>query len=213
MGLLITEIFESLQGESSYSGLPCLFIRTSECNLRCSWCDTKYSYTGGTQYSTDEILQLINSSRIKIVEFTGGEPLLQKDELIQIIKNIDPDKTVLLETNGSISVEGIPGRVIKIIDIKLKGSGEGGSFFEDNLKFLSKKDEIKFVISDNFDYNEMRELCRKHKLEEKCSVLVSKVSGCGLSDKEIAEKILQDGLNVRFQIQLHKHIWKDEKGR
>lgn len=213
MGLQITEIFESLQGESSYSGLPCLFIRTAGCNLRCSWCDTKYSYDGGREYTSNEILQIINSSKVRIVEFTGGEPLLQKDELIKIIENIDPDKTVLLETNGSISVEGIPGRVVKIIDIKLKGSGEGDSFLEDNLKFLTKKDEIKFVISDIFDYNEMRAWYKKYDLADKCHVLVSIVKGCSLTEKEIAEKILQDGLNVRFQIQLHKHIWKDEKGR
>lgn len=213
MGLLITEIFESIQGESSYSGLPCLFIRTAGCNLRCSWCDTKYSYEGGKDYSSDEIIQIINSSKIKIVEFTGGEPLLQKDQLIKIIKNIDPEKSVLLETNGSISVEGIPERAVKIIDIKLKGSGEGGSFLEENLNLITKKDEIKFVISDIFDYNEMRELYGKFGLGNKCGVLVSKVSGSELSDREIAEKILADGLNVRFQIQLHKHIWKDEKGR
>ncbi|MBN2857482.1 MAG: radical SAM protein [Candidatus Delongbacteria bacterium] len=213
MGLLITEIFESLQGESSYSGLPCLFIRTAGCNLRCRWCDTKYSYGNGKEYTSAEIIEIINSSKIKTVEFTGGEPLLQKDELINIIKEIDPDKTILLETNGSISVEDIPERVIKIIDIKLKGSGEGGSFFGDNLKFLTKKDEIKFVISDIFDYNEMRTWYEKHDLAEKCRVLVSIVKGCGVTDKEIAEKILNDGLNVRYQIQLHKHIWEDEKGR
>ena len=213
MGLLITEIFESLQGESSYAGLPCLFIRTSGCNLRCCWCDTKYSYSGGTEYTSEEIVRIINSSKIKIVEFTGGEPLLQKNELIKIIDRIDPEKTILLETNGSISVERIPERVIKIIDFKLKGSEEGESFFEENFELLMKKDEIKFVISDIFDYNEMRELYGKHDLGEKCGILVSKVSGSGLSDREIAERILADKLNVRYQIQLHKHIWKDEKGR
>jgi 7-carboxy-7-deazaguanine synthase len=213
MTLRVNEIFESLQGESSYAGLPCLFIRLTGCNLRCGWCDTKYAYAEGRDYSAEELVRIINSSRAKLVEFTGGEPLLQKEELIAVIEKIDPSKTVLLETNGSISLEGLPERIVKIVDIKLKGSGEGGSFFEKNLDYILKKDEIKFVLNDIFDYNELIEYYMKFRLGEKCCILVSKVKNSVLSDAEIAGMILRDGLNVRYQIQLHKYIWGDEKGR
>lgn len=213
MPLKVNEIFTSLQGESSYSGLPCLFIRLTGCNLRCGWCDTKYAYDDGRDYSGMELVGLINDSNIKLVEFTGGEPLLQKEELIRIIGDLDPEKTVLLETNGSISLEGVPERVIRIVDYKLKGSGEGGSFLEANFGFLRKKDEIKFVLKDVSDYNEMRECCVKNGLGEKCGVLVSRVRDAGITDMEIAAAILKDRLNVRYQIQLHKYIWNDEKGR
>jgi 7-carboxy-7-deazaguanine synthase len=213
MSLKVNEIFSSLQGESSYAGFPCLFIRLTGCNLRCCWCDTSYAYEDGSEKTSDELLELINSSKIKIVEFTGGEPLLQKEELIKVMEKIDPAKTILLETNGSISLENIPDRVIKIVDIKLKGSGEGGTFLESNLKYIQKIDEIKFVLDDIFDYNEFREYCSRYGLSEKCGILVSKVKNSALNDAEIAEMILKDGLNVRYQIQLHKYIWEDEKGR
>ncbi|MFA7123731.1 MAG: radical SAM protein [Candidatus Delongbacteria bacterium] len=213
MALKVNEIFTSLQGESSFAGLPCLFIRLTGCNLRCGWCDTKYAYDEGRDYSGMELVGLINDSNIKLVEFTGGEPLLQKEELIRIIGDVDRQKTILIETNGSISLEGLPERVLTIADYKLKGSGEGGSFLEKNMGFLRKKDEIKFVLKDFSDYNEMRECYMKYDLGSKCGVLVSKIWNAELSDGEIAEAILKDRLNVRYQIQLHKYIWKDEKGR
>ncbi len=213
MPLKVNEIFTSLQGESSYSGLPCLFIRLTGCNLRCGWCDTKYAYDEGMDYTLNEIVGFINGSNISLVEFTGGEPLLQKEELTRIIGDVDPEKTILIETNGSVSLEGLPDRVIKIVDYKLKGSGEGGSFFENNLGFLRKKDEIKFVLKDLSDYNEMRECYRKYDLGSRCGVLVSKIFDSQISDGEIAEAILKDRLNVRYQIQLHKYIWRNEKGR
>ncbi|MCG2759926.1 MAG: radical SAM protein [Candidatus Delongbacteria bacterium] len=210
---MVNEIFESLQGESSYSGQPCLFIRLAGCNLRCSWCDTKYSYYEGKEYPVQEIIEIVNSSKINLIEFTGGEPLLQKEELIKVIDGINENKTILLETNGSISLKNIPEKVVKIVDIKLKGSGEGGSFLEKNIIYLSKIDEIKFVLRDFIDYNELKEHYYKYKLGEKCVVLVSKVNDSEITDKEIAEKILEDGLNVKYQIQLHKYIWNDEKWR
>jgi len=213
MSLMVSEIFTSLQGESSYSGFPCLFIRLTGCNLRCTWCDTRYAYDNGKKYSSEDIIRIINDSSAGLVEFTGGEPLLQKEEIIGVIERIGPDKTVLIETNGSISLENIPDRVVKIVDVKLKGSGEGGSFLENNISFLRKKDEIKFVLTDLFDYNEMRECYMKYDMGNKCGVLISKVSGSGITDAEIAEKIIRDNLNARYQIQLHKYIWKDEKGR
>ncbi len=213
MPLLVNEIFTSLQGESSFSGLPCLFIRLTGCNLRCIWCDTKYAYDEGKECSTVEIVNIINASCVPLIEFTGGEPLLQKKEILEVIAGIDPGKTVLLETNGSISLEYIPERVVKIVDVKLKGSGENGSFFEDNIGFLNKKDEIKFVLADIFDYNEMKECCLKYDLCNRFGVLISRVSGSGITDAEIAGNIIRDRLNARYQVQLHKYIWKDEKGR
>lgn len=213
MTMIVNEIFESLQGESSYAGLPCLFIRLTGCNLRCTWCDTKYAYEDGKEIRSDEIIRLINSSKTDIVEFTGGEPLLQKDELIKVIGGIDRSKTILLETNGSISLKDIPERVIKIVDVKLNGSGEGKSFLFENLKYLKKDDEIKFVLRDIFDYNEFKEYYKNYELERKCAILVSKVKDSSITDREIAEMIIKDGLKVKYQIQLHKLIWGDERGR
>lgn len=213
MTLKVNEIFESLQGESSYAGSPCLFVRLTGCNLRCAWCDTKYAYEEGKEIQNDEIIRLINSSKTDIIEFTGGEPLLQKGELIKVISGIDGSKTILLETNGSVSLEEIPERVVKIMDIKLAGSGEGKSFLIENLKYITKIDEIKFVLRDIFDYNEFREYYTKYQLGGKCVILVSKVKDSEITDREIAEMIIKDGLKVKYQIQLHKHIWNDERGR
>lgn len=213
MTMIVNEIFESLQGESSYAGLPCLFIRLTGCNLRCTWCDTKYAYEDGKEIRCDEIVKLINSSKTDIVEFTGGEPLLQKEELIKVIGGIDRSKTILLETNGSVSLKDIPERVIKIVDVKLNGSGEGKSFLLENLKYLTKIDEIKFVLRDIFDYNEFEEYYKNYELGGKCVILVSKVKDSSITDREIAEMIIKDGLKVKYQIQLHKYIWNDERGR
>jgi 7-carboxy-7-deazaguanine synthase len=213
MILKVNEIFESLQGESSYAGLPCVFVRLTGCNLRCKWCDTKYAYSEGTYMSPAEVAERINSSKALLAEFTGGEPLLQIEALIEAVGLIDKTKTILVETNGSISIAGLPDRIINIVDIKLNGSGESGSFLEDNLKFLSKKDEIKFVLKNIIDYNEFKEYYLRFRLEERCNVLVSKVKGSEISHRDIAEMILKDGLKVRYQIQLHKSIWGDERGK
>ncbi|HQO08488.1 MAG TPA: radical SAM protein [Clostridiales bacterium] len=213
MILKVNEIFESLQGESSYAGLPCVFVRLTGCNLRCEWCDTKYAYSEGTYMSPAEVAERINSSKALLAEFTGGEPLLQIEALIEAVNLIDESKTILVETNGSIPIAGLPDRIINIVDIKLNGSGESGSFLEDNLKYLSKKDEIKFVLKNIIDYNEFKEYYLRFRLEERCNVLVSKVKGSEISHRDIAEMILKDGLKVRYQIQLHKSIWGDERGK
>ena len=213
MILKVNEIFESLQGESSYAGLPCIFVRLTGCNLRCSWCDTKYAYSDGNDMDAEQVAKAVNSLKADLVEFTGGEPLLQKIGIIKVVNLIDPFKTVLLETNGSISLEGLPERIVKIVDIKLKGSGESGSFIEENLNFLSKKDEIKFVLKDINDYNEFREYYDRFRLGEKCSVLVSKVKDSEITHSELADLSVKDGLKARYQIQLHKYIWGDERGK
>ena len=210
----VNEIFKSLQGESSYMGLPCIFVRLTGCNLRCRWCDTQYAYDDGEEYSSEEIISIIEKFNIKLIEFTGGETLLQKDELIPIMEYLlSKNYKILLETNGSISLRDIPEEVVKIIDIKLKGSGEGNTFFTDNLNLIQKKDEIKFVLSNIFDYNEMKNIIKKNHFEEGKSILVSRVFDSEITDEQIAEKLLEDGLTVRYQIQLHKLIWGDRDGK
>ena len=210
----VNEIFKSLQGESSYMGLPCIFVRLTGCNLRCNWCDTQYAYENGTEYSADEIISIIENFNVKLVEFTGGEPLLQKDELIPLMEQLlSKNYTVLLETNGSVSLKNIPDEVVKVVDIKLAGSGEGGTFLAENFNLIQKKDEIKFVLTDFIDYNEMKDIIKKHRLEEDKSILISRVFNSKLTNEQIAEKLLDDGLNVRYQIQQHKLIWGDKKGK
>ncbi len=210
----VNEIFKSLQGESSYMGLPCIFVRLTGCNLRCSWCDTQYAYDDGTEYTGEELLSIIEKFNVKLVEFTGGEPLLQKDELIPLIEHLlSENYKILLETNGSISLKDIPNEVVKIVDVKLKSSSEGDTFFADNLNLIQKKDEIKFVLSDFFDYNEMKDIIKKNHLEVDKSILVSRVFDSEITDEQVAEKLLEDGLNVRYQVQLHKLIWGNKKGK
>ncbi len=214
MPLIVCEIFTSIQGESSYSGLPCMFIRLSGCNLNCTWCDTLYaSGHEGTPYHPEKLAALINSSETNIVEFTGGEPLLQKKELLKTLALIKKDKTILIETNGSVSLKGLSKDIIKIVDIKLPGSGEYGSFLYNNLSLMTKNDEIKFVVSDIKDYETMKTLIKQYGLEKKHKVLISRTSCASITDREIAELIINDRLDARYQIQLHKYIWKDEKGR
>ena len=210
----VNEIFKSLQGESSYMGLPCIFVRLTGCNLRCKWCDTQYAYHNGKSYTVEELISVIEEFNVKLVEFTGGEPLLQKGELIPLVEQLlIKIYTILLETNGSISLEGIPKDVVKIVDIKLRGSGEGGTFLDENLSLIQKKDEIKFVLSDIFDYNEMKDIIKKNHLEANKSILISRVFGSDLTNEQIADKLLEDNLIVRYQIQQHKLIWGDKKGK
>ena len=210
----INEIFKSLQGESSYAGLPCVFVRLTGCNLRCSWCDTQYAYDNGTEYTKEELISIIEKFNVKLVEFTGGEPLLQKEELIPIIEHLlSKNYEILLETNGSISLKDIPDEVVKIVDIKLSGSREKGSFLDSNIDLIEKKDEIKFVLSNIFDYNEMKDIIKKNHLEEDRSILVSRVFGSDMTYEQIAEKLLMDSLKIRYQIQLHKLIWGNKKGK
>ncbi|MCK5760178.1 MAG: 4Fe-4S cluster-binding domain-containing protein [Candidatus Delongbacteria bacterium] len=210
----VNEIFKSLQGESSYMGLPCVFVRLTGCNLRCNWCDTQYAYDIGTEYTSEELISIIEGFNVKLIEFTGGEPLLQKNELIPVIDHLLlKNYKILLETNGSISLKGIPDKVVKIVDVKLDSSGEKDSFLADNFSLIDKKDEIKFVLSDIFDYNEMKDIIKKNRLEEDKSILVSRVFGSEITDEQIAEKLLMDNLNIRYQIQLHKLIWGNKKGK
>jgi 7-carboxy-7-deazaguanine synthase len=199
----ICEIFHSLQGESTYAGLPCIFIRLAGCNLRCSYCDTPQSWEEGVEYSIDRILEEINQYSSRLVEITGGEPLLQNDcvELMERLKK--GGYTVLVETNGSCSVQPVPNSVHLIIDVKLPGSGAGDSFLTDNLQWLKTGwDELKFVVSDRIDFDYALAFIREHKLEEH-TLLFSPVTD-RLDPVLLTDWILQSGLSLRLNLQLHK---------
>ncbi|MDO9577728.1 MAG: radical SAM protein [Candidatus Cloacimonadales bacterium] len=211
--LKLSEIFFSIQGESSYAGLPCIFIRLSGCNLRCNYCDTKYSYETSFEKSVKEIiLETHKYKPIKLVEITGGEPLLQ-DEVYLLFEKLNLEGyKILLETNGSISLKKVPEYVIKIVDVKTPGSGFENSFLLENLQFIdSEKDELKFVISDRNDYEWSKDFLQKYKLEN-YKILFSTVLE-KLDPQILAEWILKDKLSVRMQLQIHKFIWdKETKG-
>ena len=200
--LQVTEVFASLQGESSYAGFPCVFIRLSGCNLRCNYCDTDYAFEGGEWLSVEQILSRVKKYGIPLVEVTGGEPLQQKESIQLMQALVKSGYQVLLETNGSLSIADVPPEVIRIIDYKLKGSGEGGSFAEVNYELLRDGDEIKFVISDRADYLEAKRWVESRG-REGLRLLFSPVSK-RLKPELLAEWILEDALAVRFQIQLHK---------
>ncbi|HXT73617.1 MAG TPA: radical SAM protein [Candidatus Angelobacter sp.] len=221
--MFITEIFKSIQGESSYAGLPCIFVRLTGCNLRCKWCDTAYAFHGGTKYSLDEILRRVgefsgdreNGDRnVRLIEITGGEPLLQPEtpELAQRL--VDAGYTVLIETSGERDLSGLPREVVKIMDVKCPDSGESGKFNLANLEALEKKDEIKFVIASRRDYDFAREFMAEHRLRERVhEILFSPVfadpagSWPAMDARELAEWILAENLPVRLGLQLHKFVW------
>ncbi|CCQ90631.1 putative Radical-activating enzyme, radical SAM superfamily [Nitrospina gracilis 3/211] len=210
--LKVTEIFKSVQGESTRAGLPCLFVRLTGCNLRCRWCDTEYSFYGGKSMSLDEIIHALTPHKISLVEITGGEPLLQ-DEVYELMQALlDRDYTVMLETGGSLSLEHVPAAVIKIVDLKCPGSGEVMQNRYDNLDRLQPHDEVKFVIADRTDYEWSRDTLKKYNIDQKGQVLFSPVYD-KLPLKDLTEWVLEDGLPVRVQTQLHKWIWgKDAIG-
>ena len=202
----INEIYLSVQGESTHTGLPCIFIRLTGCNLRCSWCDTAYAFHEGKNMSIDEILQKVESFGIHLVEITGGEPLMQ-DNVYTLMKSlIEKGYKVMLETGGSISLKRVPKDVIKIMDLKCPGSGEQEKNNLDNLKLLAPHDEVKFVILDKKDYEWSRDIIKKYKINETAQILLSPVFD-KLKLKEMVKWILEDRLPVRLQTQLHKIIW------
>jgi len=202
----VNEIYFSIQGESSWAGLPCIFIRLTGCNLRCSYCDSSFAYEEGKEYSVEEILKEISRFDCKLVEITGGEPLLQKDLYPLTKKLCDDGYQVLVETNGSIDIGGLDGRVVRIMDIKPPDSGSEMSTNWENIKKLKKRDEVKFVISSKKDYLWAKDIIEKYSLIDKVGVLISVAFG-RLEPKDAVKWILKDGLKVRFQLQMHKYIW------
>ena len=202
----INEIYLSVQGESTHTGLPCIFIRLTGCNLRCSWCDTAYAFHEGKNMSIDEILQKVENFGIHLVEITGGEPLMQDNVYTLMRSLIENGYKVMLETGGAISLERVPKDVIKIMDLKCPGSGEQEKNNLDNLKLLAPHYEVKFVILDKKDYEWSRDIIKRYKINETAHILLSPVFD-KLELKEMVKWILEDRLPVRLQTQLHKIIW------
>jgi 7-carboxy-7-deazaguanine synthase len=210
--MIITEIFHSIQGESSYAGLPCSFIRTTGCNLRCHWCDTEYAFHGGKEMSIPEIMKSIEPHKCDLVEITGGEPLLQADVPQLAEELLQKNHKVLLETSGSMDISVVPRQVIKIMDIKCPDSGMMKEMKWDNLEKLTPQDEIKFVIQSRQDYDWSVKILEDHQLHKRNLILFSPVYE-KMPPVQLAEWILQDHLPVRFQIQLHKVLWGETPGR
>jgi len=205
--LTINEIFHSIQGESTHAGRPCVFVRLTACDLRCSWCDTPYAFYEGSKMAVDEVVERVRGYDCDVVEITGGEPLLQKDVYPLMERLLTEGHTVLLETGGHINVEKVPEGVFRVIDVKCPGSGEAGKNCWANLDQLRPTDEIKFVIKDREDYDYARQVVRDHDLTHRATaVLFSPVHGV-LDAKELARWILDDRLDVRLQLQAHKYIW------
>ncbi len=231
--MVISEIFHSIQGESTYAGLPCVFVRLTGCNLRCTWCDTAYAFHGGKQMSLDEVLGSVDELAgrhlnppspapftapfTSLVELTGGEPLLQPETIPLAERLLAAEYTVLIETSGERSIAVLPRDVVKIIDVKCPDSGEGGTFRMDNLAALDRKDEVKFVIASRRDYEFARDFMIQHGLAARIrQVLFSPVfadplgAWPALDARALAEWILADRLPVRLGLQLHKFIWDPE---
>jgi 7-carboxy-7-deazaguanine synthase len=207
--LIINEIFHSIQGESSFMGMPCVFVRLTGCNLRCVWCDTEYAFYEGKKMSLREIMSEVKKYDCRLVEVTGGEPLAQEGvhELMKIL--CDDGFVVLLETGGSISIANVDPRVRRIVDFKCPGSGMEKHNLWENVQYLKATDEVKFVVGKKDDFDWAVDVVREYDLESKCSVLVSPVFG-DVQPIELAEWILEGGINVRFQLQMHKYIWEPE---
>jgi 7-carboxy-7-deazaguanine synthase len=210
--LRITEIFYSLQGESNTVGIPTVFIRLTGCPLRCGYCDTEYAFTGGEKKDIDEIIAEVQRYDTRYVTVTGGEPLAQPSCLELMAKLLDLGYIVSLETSGAIDVSAVDPRVIKVMDLKTPSSGELSKNLYQNIQYLSKTDQVKFVIGNEEDYGWSKQVLADYKLSDQCEILFSPVMG-QQNPTELANKILQDRLPVRFQIQLHKLLWDDVRGK
>jgi 7-carboxy-7-deazaguanine synthase len=208
--LTVNEIFHSIQGESTFAGEPCVFVRLTACDLRCSWCDTVYAFHEGRKMSVDEVVAEIRRYECPTVEVTGGEPLLQQDVYPLMSRLLQEGKRVLLETGGHRSIEHVPSGVIRIVDVKCPASGESDKFDWTNLQRLSATDQVKFVIEDRPDYEFARDLVIREQLSARAGgVLFSPVHGV-MNPQDLAEWILADRLPVRLQLQAHKYIWSPD---
>jgi 7-carboxy-7-deazaguanine synthase len=218
----ITEIYKSLQGESTYAGLPCVFVRLTGCNLRCSWCDTEYSFYGGKKMTPEQVFDEVEhlSPAGGLIEITGGEPMLQERELVPLMQRLlDAGHKVLLETSGERPLDAVPGGVVKIVDVKCPDSGEADTFHMENLATLRPHDEVKFVISDRVDYEFARDFTRQHHLAGRVNAVLFSpaftkeasgardASNCLLDPQRLAEWMLEDDVPARLGLQIHKLIW------
>ncbi|MGH9587529.1 MAG: 7-carboxy-7-deazaguanine synthase QueE [Acidobacteriaceae bacterium] len=223
--MYLIEIYKSIQGESSFAGRPCIFVRLAGCNLRCSWCDSEYTFTGGYKMSEDEVAAEIEKlAPVKLVEFTGGEPLLQEREVVPLMERLlRSGYELMIETSGERPVENVPKAVHKIIDVKCPGSGEGGRFRMTNLASLTDRDEVKFVITNREDYEYARDFIRNIAVEGRVGgILLSPAfsktptperttENCLLDPRELVEWMLADGLDARLSLQIHKYVWEPLK--
>jgi len=220
--MYITEIYKSIQGESTYAGLPCVFVRLTGCNLRCNWCDSEYTFTGGTRMSLQEVLDRVEQLNPAggLVEITGGEPMLQEREVVPLMQSLlDMGFTVLLETSGERPLETVPKGVVKIVDVKCPDSGAPDSFRVQNLDTLDSKDEVKFVINSRADYEFAHAFVSQHGLGRRVNAVLfspafeKKAAGardashCSVDPRELAEWMLADNVPARLSLQLHKFIW------
>jgi 7-carboxy-7-deazaguanine synthase len=208
----VNEIYYSVQGESTYSGLPCVFIRLTYCNLRCSYCDTEYAFYAGKEMEPDEILTKVEEYGCRLVEVTGGEPLVQEDCKDLLFRLCEKGYTVLLETGGSLPIKDLDPRVVIIMDLKTPSSGMMKKNMYENIEYLKPSDEVKFVVGSREDYEWSRNILKEYQLDKKCEILFSVIFG-KLTPLELVNWILEDKLDVRFQLQMHKFIWEpDAKG-
>jgi len=223
--LYLIEIYKSVQGESSFAGRPCIFVRLAGCNLRCAWCDSEYTFTGGYKLTEDQVVAEIEKlAPVRLVEITGGEPMLQEKELLPLMERLLASGfELMIETSGERPLGEVPKAVHKIVDVKCPGSGEGGSFRLENLETLTAADEVKFVISNRGDYEFARDFLRRHRLGEKAGQillspafskapsLMRTADNCLLDPKELVEWMLADGLEARLSLQIHKFVWEPMK--
>jgi 7-carboxy-7-deazaguanine synthase len=223
--LYLIEIYKSVQGESSFAGRPCIFVRLAGCNLRCAWCDSEYTFTGGYKLTEDQVVAEIEKlAPVRLVEITGGEPMLQEKELLPLMERLLASGfELMIETSGERPLGDVPKAVHKIVDVKCPGSGEGGSFRLENLETLTAADEVKFVISNRGDYEFARDFIREHDLASKAGQillspafsktpsLIRTADNCLLDPKELVEWMLADGLEARLSLQIHKFVWEPMK--
>ncbi|MHB1022309.1 MAG: 7-carboxy-7-deazaguanine synthase QueE [Acidobacteriaceae bacterium] len=224
--MYLIELYKSVQGESSFAGVPCIFVRLAGCNLRCSWCDSEYTFTGGHKRTLDEVeAEIAALAPVTLVEFTGGEPMLQEKELLPLMDRLlEKGYTLMIETSGERPLAQVPKAAHKIVDVKCPGAGSAfGSFHLPNLEALTERDEVKFVISDRADYEFAREFIREHKLEELAGhILLSPAfsktpsrtrdtANCTLDPRLLVEWMLADGVPARLSLQIHKFIWEPAK--
>ncbi len=208
--LIVNEIFHSIQGEGAATGIPTVFVRLTGCNLRCSYCDTEYAFYEGVKMSIDEIIAKVKKYACNTVEITGGEPLLQKESLILMRRLSDDNFNVMLETSGSLSIADVDKRVKIIMDLKTPSSGMSDKNLYENISYIKKTDEIKFVIGDKADYDWTKEIISKYSLSGKCEIILTPVFG-KIEPRKIVSWILRDKLKARFLLQMHKYIWEHDK--
>ncbi len=223
--LRLIELYKSVQGESSFAGVPCIFVRLAGCNLRCSWCDSEYTFTGGAPFTNDEILAQIEALQpCKLIEFTGGEPMLQARELLPLMQGLlDQGYELMIETSGERPLADIPKAVHKIVDVKCPGSGMGHTFRTENLDALTQRDEVKFVLLDRSDYDFARDFINTHDLAARCGHIllspafhkaasdVRSAENMALDPRVLVEWMMADALPARLSLQIHKFIWEPRK--